>query len=76
MSFTAIGITIIVEESLVFKDDEVKMNESFVGFKTEMRVRILFSVNILPNLIFTFLHFDSIKTTLSQEKHTSLKQVS
>lgn len=35
LSFTATGITIIVEESLVFKDDEAKMNESFTGFKTE-----------------------------------------
>lgn len=55
---------------------EVKVNESFTGFKTEMRVKILFSVNILPNLIFTFLHFDSIKTALGQEKLTRLMQAS
>ena len=30
------------------------MNESFTGFKTEMRVKILFSINILLNLISPF----------------------
>lgn len=49
-------------------DDEVKINEPFVGFKTdqhEIRIKISFNVNILTNLIFTPLHFDFKKTSLT-----------
>ena len=62
-------------------DDEVKINVPFTGFKTEIRVKILFNVNILPNNFYLSIafysksiHFDFRKTTLSQEKHVSLKQ--
>lgn len=33
-------------------DDEIKINEPFTGFKTEIRVKIFFSVNILTKFNF------------------------
>lgn len=65
------GITIIVEESLVSKMMKQKWTSPSLDLRLRMRVRILFSVNILPNLVFIFLHFDSIKTTQSGEAYVS-----